>query len=295
MLDVVILTIVTVVIVVSMKKIFSIRNQDRRIRGDLELCNGASNRFCGVSERLNEHDVKKGIISISLFGKLNDPVLYTKYIEPLLENARDIKNYLPGWYLRIYLAPSVRQLVTTTGVPKTILQTFLDYDCEVFVMEHDPKDFEASMWRFLPAGEDVTFICMDADFKLEEPGLNNFQSFRDNIAKWLCSGKKFFQRAFRHINVFIPISAGMWGGTGKPIPDIREKIEKYCANWFGCDEAFLTKEVYPLFQSCGVYRAGARAEISMYVFFTVIVFVFLNVVAWRITKRFKTSTSLTND
>lgn len=289
MLDVVILAVVTIVIVIVLRMVFRIRQQDRRMKGDIELCEkNSDNHFCNISQKLNVHPPSErgGVLAISLFGKLDNPDLYAKYVQPVIKNADELaKGYLPNWHIRLYIAPSTAALFAP-GTTTTIMRTFLDHDCEVFVMERDPKDFEASMWRFLAANDDARFVCMDADFSLEEPTMTNFHSFKKNIEKWLCSGKKFFQRALNHINILIPISAGMWGGIGKSIPDIKERIEKYCANWFGCDEAFLTKEVYPLFQTCGVYRAGAHLEILMFVLYMVGLFVFLNVIVWMIAKQF---------
>lgn len=306
-MDVVILSVVVIVAVIVIKWSFSIRNQDRRIRGAIDLCEGnEKNRLYEVRQRLNTRppDPGGGILSVSLFGPLSKPDKYKMYVKPLLQNAKALmgqppaggrpatQSYLPGWRIRVYLAPSTAVMISPES-GASILDEFINHDCEVFVMENDPKNFEASMWRFLPAGEDIRFISMDADASVVpqavavhgEPGTTNINSFKINIGKWIDSGKTFFQRSLSHINVFVPISAGMWGGVGRPIPDIKQRMEKYCANWFGCDEAFLSREVFPLFKKHGFYRSGDYKELIAYFIIAVVVFGFLNVVAWRITKR----------
>ena len=66
------------------------------------------------------------------------------------------------------------------------------------------------------------------------------------------------------------LAAGAWGGKPKkngtaPIPDIKERLEKYSHDWFGCDEAFLNKEVWPLFKKEGYYDIPHTGEKVLYI------------------------------
>ena len=123
------------------------------------------------------------------------------------------------------------------------------------------------MWRFLPAADPKPFVTLDADDKLDESSIYMADVPR-SIQNWLKSDKPFYQRGLTHFNLLIPISAGMWGAKGTkegyaPIPDIQQRMEKYCSNWYGCDEAFLTKEIWPEFVSKGLYKAYPRLEIGI--------------------------------
>ena len=67
----------------------------------------------------------------------------------------------------------------------------------------------------------------------------------------------------------------MWGS--KPtkenkvlIPNIKNVMENYQHNWFGTDEAFLKKEVWPLFVKEGYYDVTNKLNIIIKVLFIVI-------------------------
>ena len=142
-------------------------------------------------------------------------------------------------------------------------------------------------FRFLPPGLSAwirTYIP-DEDFQeaipwtpLAKPLSDTTIALITSAGISLKSDTPFFQRSLAHINFFIPISAGMWGAKGKngkpPIPDIQEKMEIYCNNWFGCDEAFLTKEVWPEFRSQGYFKVHNYSEIII-IFLVVVGIVFI--------------------
>ena len=111
-MDVVIISVAVVTIVVGLKLIFKVRNQNKRIKGTLDLCKGRENSFCDIREVLGTARNTIGILSISLFGKLGDPTKYDLYVKPALENARELMNPncpLNRWKMRIYMAPTTAE------------------------------------------------------------------------------------------------------------------------------------------------------------------------------------------
>ena len=257
-------------------KMSGTRNFKRRMAGDIRVCSSGKSSVgsCRIREKLNTHPSEIGVFSISLFGDMEDPDKRSRYFDPLLKSAERVKGLIDGWYLRVYVAPSLS---------KSLIDLLIALDAEVYVMENDPVYFEGSMWRFLPAGEDIAFATLDADDEITTKygGLHSLSSL---IEKWMKTDRKFFQRALFHINILVPISAGMWGSRGRAIPDIEQRIERYCADWFGCDEAFLTKEVWPEFQKHGVYRTGNPAEFVVMLAIVVASFISLNYVLYELCK-----------
>lgn len=217
-----------------------------------------------VSKKLNTKPNSKGVVSTCLFGDVDKLEFEQKYLKPLIKNSKIISDVLPGWCLRVYVP---------RNFSSNIIERLIRCDSEVYVMEIIPTGNIGTMWRFLPASENKQFISHDADMPLTESSFG-ITDLSDSVYKWLKSDKIFFQRTLGKVNYMVPISAGMWGA--KPtkegfsaIPDIQERLEKYNSDWFGCDEAFLTKEVYPLFKSKGVFKVRNANEIL----FGILVFV----------------------
>ena len=247
------------------------RSLIKRTFGLAQICKKGEKRTSFVVKKIhNIHNDSSGIISTCLFGNMTGKWFRKLYLEPLLYNAGKIHEILPGWYVRVYVAPNISP---------ELLEKLLDNDCEVFIMKEMSTNFVGTLWRFLPAAETKPFITFDADMKLDTTGLY-IAKLPKNIKKWLKSDKIFFQRTLGHINIFVPISAGMWGAKPKKdntpsIPDITQKMEKYCNNWFGCDEAFLTKEVYPEFKKYGCYKARNLTEYIVYCIILIIIIIFI--------------------
>jgi len=217
-----------------------------------------------VKKKLNTQPCSKGIVSTCIFGATDKTEFKEKYIQPLIKNCHIIQDVLPGWCMRVYVPPDL---------PSEIIDSITSCGgcgCEVYVMENIPTGYIGTLWRFLPASENKPFISYDADMLLNEDNYY-MANLSKNVSKWLESDKIFFQRTLGHINYIIPISAGMWGAKPTregfaPIPDIERRLEKYNSDWFGCDEAFLTKEVYPLFKPKGVFKVRNTIEIIIGIF-----------------------------
>lgn len=197
-----------------------------------------------VKYKMNKQPQSLGIVSSCIFGDINQPNFMSRYIEPLIKNCKLINNILPKWCMRVYADPNI---------PKKMIQMFIDNGCEVYIMEKESIGTIGTMWRFLPASETKPFITYDADMYLNESSYA-VPNLKESVNKWLKTDKVFFQRSRGILNYFIPICAGMWGAKptkegNAPIPDIQQKLEKYKSSWYGCDEAFLTKEIYPLFKA----------------------------------------------
>jgi len=195
-----------------------------------------------VHKIYNKSTGKDGILSTCLYGNTNNKKIFDKYVRPLLKNIYHIKKYLPNWVYRVYLDPSIS---------KNILQQLVNTKCEVYVMNKPSNGHEGSMWRFLPAQEDLPFISLDADDICKKKITEAF--WVDYIEPWLKSDKQFFQHKCHFHNAVIPITAKYWGCKPGSIPNIDKLIDEYSDVWYGCDEAMLAKHVYPMLKTQGVY------------------------------------------
>jgi hypothetical protein len=204
---------------------------------------------------INEQPEREGIISMTLFGKGEGERFWKGLVEPILASAEKIKEILPGWIIRVYISSSL---------PQKVSDALVAAGCELVVMNPNSKHpYNGLLWRFLAASESVPFVVCDADMRLSDdsPTLNDLR----HIPTWLRSDKTFFRRKSFPTNILWPICAGGWGGrpkkNGEPvIPDIKDRLERYNHDWFGCDEAFLTKEVWPLFKKEGYYTSYSLSE-----------------------------------
>tara|TARA_Y100000389_G_scaffold205068_1_gene262671 strand:- start:4141 stop:4944 length:804 start_codon:yes stop_codon:yes gene_type:complete len=215
---------------------------------------------------LNKKPGKKGVVSFSLFGEGKGERFWKGLVEPIIDNSREINEILPGWIIRVYISSSL---------PDKVFNVLLSSDCELIVMKPAPNQepFTGLLWRFLVADEDVPFLVCDADMRLSDDSikLNNLK----DVPEWLSSGKPFFRRKGFPSNIMWPICAGGWGGrpkNGKPaIPNIRNLLERYRHDWFGCDEAFLTQEMWPVFKKEGYYTSYSLAEKIFWVILLVLI------------------------
>lgn len=234
-----------------------------------------------VHKKLNTKPNSKGVVSTSLFGDVDKLEFEQKYLQPLIKNCKIISKVLPGWCFRVYVP---------RNFSSKIIEILTRCCCEVYVMEIIPTGTIGTLWRFLPASENKPFISHDADMLLTESSLA-IKDLSDSVYKWLKSDKIFFQRTLAIINYMVPISAGMWGA--KPtkegfsaIPDMQERLEKYNSDWFGCDEAFLTKEVYPLFKSKGVFKVRNAIEILFGILIVILILLLIIKISLVIKDRF---------
>ena len=250
----------------------------RRFTRYLELSGNTSHMK--PLEIVNPYKDDVGIVSFTLFGDSTTDRFWPRLVEPLLRNAHVAKKVLPGWGLRVYLSSSL---------PDKVGNALRDAGFELVIMREDPEQpYRGLLWRFLVAAEKKPFIVCDADMLLNEQSLhlNGLQ----HVPDWLSSDKTFFRRKMFPTNFLWPISAGSWGGKpGKngraAIPDIKERIEKYKHNWFGSDESFLAKEVWPLFQKEGYYTSYSTVEILFWILLVIVSLLVVFIVIKKVMRR----------
>lgn len=204
------------------------RNVMKRMVGAIDKCPFSTGTKFEVVKIIGTNPNARGIFSSALYGTVNDK-FEARYTSPLYRNIQNLKNKMPEFQTRVYCSQSI---------PDTIVNKLVNYGAEVYIMSPLPKGHEGALWRFLPASGNLPFLSVDAD---------DITSDKDivQIKKWLKSGKTFYIK--RHAStMYIKMTAGRWGGLANCIPDIQERIEKYCDHAFGFDEAFLNKEIYPL-------------------------------------------------
>lgn len=261
----VIYLLIIMVVVIFLWK-FTTRGYSRRILSDITRCPFGKEKYF-VVKTLNEDPDAEGIISYSLYGN------YAKYAPSLYRQLDVIPNYLPKWQPRVYVPIDVPKEVVIELLKRGACVIKLNGgDSEEAAKARKAlkigiKGHEAALWRFLPAMQTKPFITLDADDSFDT-GLPN------KIKRWLASGKQFF--GFKPAELFLPMAAGRWGGRGTalagprvgldqnqdpgydgspPIPDMLERINEYCDHWFGFDEAFLKKEIWPIVKKRGIHRA----------------------------------------
>ena len=163
-------------------------------------------------------------------------------------------------------------------------------------MKIPQQPFNGLLWRFLVASENLPFLVCDADMLIDEQ--NWFISDFSKVQKWLESDKTFFRRKVFLINMAWPISAGTWGGKptkdgNAAIPDIKNRLENYNHDWFGSDEAFLAKEVWPLFKKEGYFTDLSKNEKIFYIFLGCLIVIFLYLsIRWIKKKKFSSEHSI---
>jgi len=231
-----------------------IRNFHKRIFGSVKL----SERYepFWVSKIFNGNRDAKGVLSTCLYGDSSSKGFKERYVDSVVRSKNHALEILPGWQYRVYMAPNISS---------DIIKRFLREDFEVYIMNRIPNGNEGLLWRFYPAAEDLPFLSVDADDDIAEK--NRLEPFYpDHVKKWLLTDLPFFQKRLSWVNLFVPISAGCWGGKGNCIPDIKQRIERYNNEWFGADEAFLAKEIWPMFKDKGYYKTSTGIREVAFVF-----------------------------
>ncbi|MEI7986394.1 MAG: hypothetical protein WCI55_12275 [Armatimonadota bacterium] len=176
----------------------------------------------------------------------------------------DIPSLIPTWqpvvYVPIDIPPHIASEIVSLGGELVILKG-------TDTIEGGVLGHEAALWRFISAEQTLPFVCLDADDEFDP-------KLVPKIRKWLKSDAQFF--IFSPINAWIPMMAGRWGARGMPaksernqivlhhdsthlvppVPDMLERMNQYCENWFGFDEAFLKKEIWPIVRRTDYYRTA---------------------------------------
>lgn len=206
---------------------FRTKNYLRRVFNNADICLFGKEIFTPGPLLTPNDKTPNGIISYSLYGD------YKKYSGTLLNSIKVIPTLLDGWIGRVYVGYDLPSL------HPDIFEDLKKYS-QVVVMQGKYKGHEGALWRFLPAGENLPFVSLDADDLFTERTARMIQD-------WIKSGKRF--ASFTGINFLIPMLAGMWGARpidGKPpIPDIKERIDTFCEHWYGFDENFLRTQIWP--------------------------------------------------
>jgi len=171
------------------------------------------------------------VISFSLYG--DNP----KYTIGAVRNAQLKDIYFKEWEMWVYHNDSV---------PKIILDELAALHVRLINTQED-CGYLGSLWRFLAIDEpDVEyFISRDCDSRI---------SLRDEVAvcEWINSGKKFHIIRDHPVGHRWLINAGMWGATGKSIPDFFKLMKSYILennnnntdDCFTMDQCFLGDVIY---------------------------------------------------
>ena len=209
------------------------RNYYKRLLNKYERCHGFNYK---VEKKLGDKNKNyTGVISCSLYGDSNKDGFKQKYLSNISKNANIVKKYMPGWVIRVYVAKNIH---------KDIIDEFLAYDMQVFIMNSESIGHQGSLWRYLPAGENLPWLAIDMDDVIN----NRIGKW---VNKWLESDKPFINIA--EYQLLLPLSGKLWGSKPKEIPNISELINQHCQEWFGTDEAFLRKEIWPIMRSKGYW------------------------------------------
>lgn len=165
------------------------------------------------------------VISFSLFGE------ELRYLIGAIKNAKLAKNLMPDWDCRFYYDSSV---------PVWCLNELeeLDNVSLVYLENYMPPMTTA---RFLAFEDADIVICRDADDRL---------SYRGLVAtnEWIESGLDFHiikDHPEGHRTLML---AGMWGGKGKALRNIRDLLQEYYSKpreiRRNSDQEFLDEMVY---------------------------------------------------
>ena len=199
-----------------------------------------------VVKTINKMKNPKGVFSISLYGDDNDKKFYERYVKDLFKNLKTLKRLFPEWTFRIYLDPKIS---------KTTRRKIIDKGGEIYVMNKSSVGHEGMTWRFLPADEDLPFIVLDSDDNVDLNKKDHYDTcWIDHVEKWIKSDKRIFHHKIPVVNtLLIPLSGKYWGAKPKTLPNMNKLINEYCGEWYGADEAFLVKEIWPFFKKNDVY------------------------------------------
>ena len=234
----------------------------KRITNNVIKCENNHEINCEtiVQKKINNIPNPIGIFSTSLYIPKNKELtdsFITRYMVPITSNLDYLKNTespFYNWALRIYISP----LIFESEIFKKKIGIFHP-NIQIYIMDKESKEYEGSLWRFLAAEEKKSVLFIDSDDEIQSFG----KKYNIEVNKWLKSNNPFYRRKLPFITLFIPISAGCWGSRGEGISNIQYLISKYLNKEFGSDEAFLKKEVYPLFKEKGFYSDSFTFEYSI--------------------------------
>lgn len=267
----IVIYIIILVIIFICFQINSERNYWKRCFGHVTTCPFGREEYEIIGINGEAPSEAEGVISYSLFGN------YERYHKTLVKSLKAIPILLPKWYGRVYVG---------SDIPNDIKNKLINAGGEVFTMgPNPPLGFEAALWRFLPAGELLPFVSLDAD------DLFNM-NVSENILDWLNSELPFFVMTNQSmINV---MTAGLWGARpfkqnnilSPPVSNIKELLNSHCEHWFGFDEAFLRHYIYPLLKEHGYWRTSScmLREITIVIIIILVILVIISLM-WAAKKK----------
>jgi tetratricopeptide (TPR) repeat protein len=168
---------------------------------------------------------QQNIVAFSLWGAKR------LYVEGAIANAHLVRMLYPGWTCRVYLDDSV---------PREACEALDDAGAEVVTMPQTGTHY-GLFWRFFAADDPKVayFLCRDAASRI------NVQEVAA-VNEWLGSGRPFhvMRDAPFHTELML---AGLWGGVGGCLPDLRGRIDRFYRSaahrWI--DQDFLRCEIWP--------------------------------------------------
>ncbi len=170
----------------------------------------------------------RNVIAFSLWGD------HPRYTEGALRNADLARVIYPEWRCRFYCG---------TDVAEDVIAGLLALGADVIRMAQGGLLYEGLFWRFEVASDPgiSRFLVRDAD---------SVVSLRERAAveDWLASDKHFhvIRDYFTHTDLIL---AGLWGGVGGILPDLRATLPGYLegsAKNANCDQKFLREVVWPV-------------------------------------------------
>lgn len=174
------------------------------------------------------------VVSYCLYGQKR------LYQYGAIQNAKAVKEYYPGWQMRVYFHPQVPQ-ETLAGLHEHGVELI---PCQRHVID---KWWLCKFERFRPCSDsDVDImVCRDIDSRIGERELAA-------VHEWLASDKDFhIMRDNRHHRD--KVLAGMWGSRNHILPDMVKWMDKYAESCphnpgnfdRGREQYFLARFVYP--------------------------------------------------
>lgn len=216
-----------------------------------------SREYYTVAKRYNYNPNAKLIISMSLFGNLDNSEKRKKYYDHLLEKNPLLDKIEDSNY-RIYIDPTI-------SIKNR--DRLIDMGYQVFVMNSPSKRLSGSVWRFLAfqdknpdgiviisdtdsiVGNDYIYNSLLKNKKLDIEYLLDY--IEKNDIKYLIRGSHM---------VYTPFSANKIILGKTIIQDMEEKINKYSPQNYGEDEVFLKEEIWPLMKREGYTRVESLSE-----------------------------------
>lgn len=168
----------------------------------------------------------KNLICFSLWGNKD------LYNYGALENALIAKYLFPDWTCCYYYSETCN---------KKIITALSKLNNVKLIKMSGQDDYSNSMWRFIPAFNEpnIIYISRDTDSRL---------NIKEKLAieEWLNSDKDFhiMRDSISHNK---PIMAGMWGCRNNILLPYKNRFDSFQKHgYYGIDQDFLEKEIYPL-------------------------------------------------